>query len=163
MENFVKQVLLLVGISAVATAKDTRQYYTAEFQDPENPFGKTVKRNFFQQFNPTDPTKTEWRGADPAKVKAFLGKIIPGYIANEEVEPYEIPGRKGINGAPDQPDRTVNYYTTVVLGHEQKAVVFRTMRHPLINGDSSTSMAQPAGKPNVIAVAGEDELEIAPE
>lgn len=137
-----KSFLKLVAISAVSTAKDGRNYYTAEFQDPENPFAQTRKRNFFQQFNPTT-NLAEWRGADPSTVKQWIGKQIPGYIANREVEPYVVPGRPG------QPDRTVNFFTTVVMGHEQEAVIFRTQRHPLADGTSLPSIPQPAGRPNI--------------
>lgn len=150
MENNAKPMLKLIGISAPVAAKDGRLYYTAEFGDPENPFAQSRKRNFFQQFNSTNPEIKEWRGADPSVVKQWIGKQIPGYIANKEVEPYIVPGRPG------QPDRTVNFYTTIILGHEQEAVVFRTQRHPLADGTSAPSMPQPAGNPNVIEASPED-------
>lgn len=112
----------LESLSEVKTAKDNRQYYTAEFSNPANPFGRTVSRNFWQQKNAAG--EPVWRGADPAKVKAFVGKTIPGSICAEKVEEYTIE----ITGQEPRPAST---YTTVVLDGELKAAVFANLGHKL--------------------------------
>lgn len=113
MNKFLK----LVAISDIKTAKDNRAYYAAQFQDPTNPFAKTVTRMFWQQ---KDAAGTPvWRGADPEIVKTFVGKTLPGAIVTKEVEDYQIG------------ERTINTYTTVVLGSELDLQVFKAMGHPL--------------------------------
>lgn len=114
--------LKLVALSAVSTAKDDRQYYTAEFQDPSNPFAKTVKRNFWQQKNAAGTP--EWRGADPAVVKNFVGRTIPGQLMTAKVEPYTVIGAGGV-------ERTANIFTTAILGSELPEQVFKSLNHPL--------------------------------
>lgn len=120
------KVVKLNSVGAVNTAKDGRAYYSAEFSNPLNPFAKTVKRNFWQQFQTdAEGNKTPiWRGADPATVKPFVGKTIPGFFANEKVEQYNI-------SIPGQEDRTANTYPTVVLDGENMASVYKSVGHPL--------------------------------
>ena len=87
--------LQLVSISEVKTEKVridnkvSRQYYTATFANPANPFGKTVSRTFWQQHN-IEGTETTWKTANPALVKTFIGKLIPGTIVSSPVEEYDI-------------------------------------------------------------------------
>lgn len=114
--------LRLKAITEPKVAKDNRQYYTATFQDPANPFAKEVARNFWQQFNGAG--EPVWKGANPAEVKPFLGKVIPGKIVTAVVEPYSITGTNGV-------ERTANTYTTVVLGSELEMVVFKSLGHPI--------------------------------
>ena len=115
------QVRLLSTTDAVV-ARDGRSYYTATFQDPENPFGKAVSRNFWQQKNAAG--EPVWKGADPEQVKPFLKKLIPGYIATRKVEAYPVTGTDGV-------ERSANIYTTVILGSELEEQVFKSLNHPL--------------------------------
>lgn len=115
--------LKLVSISEVKTEKGridgkvSRQYYTAMFSNPSNPFAKTVSRTFWQQHN-ADGTSAEWRGANPSEVKTFIGKLIPGQIVSSQVEAYDITGNDGAI-------REANSYTTVVLDGENVVSVFK--------------------------------------
>ena len=117
--------LKLVSISEVKTEnrvkddKVNRQYYTATFSNPSNPFAKTSTRTFFQQHN-NDGTSAEWRGANPSEVRAFIGKLIPGQIVCCQVKPYDIVGSDGAI-------REANSYTTVVLEGENVASVFKSL------------------------------------
>lgn len=109
--------LKLVSLGDVKTAKDNRQYYSANFQDPTNPFARAISRIFWQQKNTAG--EAVWRGADPEAVKPFVGKLLPGYIATKKVAEYAIG------------DRTADTYTTVILGSELESQVFKGMGHPL--------------------------------
>lgn len=118
--------LKLNAISPVKTEKEgsvrtdgkiNRQYYTATFSNPANPFGKTVSRTFWQQHS-ADGTTAEWKGGDPVQVRAFLGKLIPGSIVAKTVEPYEIIGLGG-------EVRYATTYTAVVLDGETVESVFK--------------------------------------
>lgn len=123
------KTLLLVAMSAILTEKSrtdgkvSRQYYTAEFQNPENPFGPSVKRVIWQQHN-ADGTQASWRAGNPTVVKGFLGKQIPGEIVCQEVPAYNINGTDGVT-------RQATKYTTVVFTHETIASVFKAAGHPL--------------------------------
>lgn len=122
MNKFLK----LVAISEPKPAKDNRLYYAGQFQDPTNPFAKTVTRMFWQQ---KDASGTPvWRGADPEIVKTFVGKTLPGAIVTKEVEEYQIG------------ERTINTYTTVVLGSELDLQVFKAMGHPLAKQAVTTAV-----------------------
>lgn len=112
----------LASLGEVKIAKDGRGYYAASFQDPTNPFAKTVTRNFWQQKNAAG--EPVWRGADPTQVKPFLNKTIPGYLATRKVQPYAITGS-------DNVERTADTYTTVILGNELDSQVFKALGHPL--------------------------------
>lgn len=115
--------LKLVQISEVKTEKErvdgkvSRQYYTASFSNPSNPFLKTVSRVFWQQHN-ADGTSAEWRGANPSETRAMLGKLIPGQIVAAQVEAYDITGSDGAI-------REANSYTTVVFEGENPVAVFK--------------------------------------
>lgn len=142
-----EKVVKLVAISEPKTEKSredgkvSRKYYTAKFADPLNPFAKQVSRNFWQNHDSEGKTAI-WNGADPAAVKQFIGKTIPGHIATREVERYEI----------DQ--RPVDTYTTVILGEELESAVFKSLGHPLLGtsgepAEATTKKvadAQPAAK-----------------
>lgn len=107
----------LVSTGEVKTATDGRQYYAASFQDPSNPFGKTVTRLFWQQ---KDAAGTPiWKGGDPEVVKNFVNKTIPGEIKTAKVEAYDVNGN------------TATTYTTVLLGAELAEQVFKSLGHPL--------------------------------
>lgn len=116
--------LKLVSISEVKTEKPridekvSREYYTAEFNNPANPFGKSVKRTFWQQHN-ADGTIAEWRGANPKDVAKFIGKEIPGRIVAGTVEPYAI-----VNPLTGE-EREATTYTAVVLNGETPEAVFK--------------------------------------
>lgn len=103
--------LRLIEVGEVKTAKDDRQYYSATFQDPANPFAAAKSRIFFQQNNSAG--QPEWKGADPAVTATFKGKLIPGEIVTAKVEEYQIG------------ERTVNIHTAVVLGNELAEQVFK--------------------------------------
>lgn len=126
MEN--QSQLHLVSMSEVKTEKSrkdnkiSRQYYTAYFMDPANPFAKQAQTNIWQDHN-SDGTVALWKSGDPAIVKKFVGKTVPGAIVNSEVEPYEIDGRQ------------VETFTCVVLGHQTKAQAFKLAGHPLKSDD----------------------------
>lgn len=119
-----KKVLVLLAISAILTektrsdSKKSRQYYTAEFKDPENAFAPTVKRVIWQQHN-VDGTETIWKGGDPEQVGKLVGKQIPAEIVSRQVQAYQV----GTN--------TATKYTTVVFGHETVESVFKSAGHEL--------------------------------
>jgi len=121
--------LKLISVGEVKTekarkdGKKSRQYYTAMFQELGNPFAPAVQRNFFQSHN-SDGTECIWKGANPEDVKSFLNKAVPGSIVSRQVPDYEIAQADGTT-------RTVNRYTTVVLGHETVESVFRAQGHAL--------------------------------
>jgi hypothetical protein len=116
--------LQLVSISEVKTEKSridnkvSRQYYTATFANPANPFGKTVSRTFWQQHN-IEGTEATWKTANPSLVKSFIGKLIPGTIVSSKVEEYDI-----VNQGTGEV-RTASTYTAVVLEGETAYSVFK--------------------------------------
>lgn len=144
-----KNVLVLLAISAISTEKErkdgkvSRQFYIAEFQDPNNPFSETRKRTIFQQHN-ADGTKASWRAGNPDQVKKFLGKEIPGEIVSENVPEYDIV----INGE----SRKANKYTTVVFSHETVESVFKAAGHAL-DAKSTTVVASEVTAAAEVAVA----------
>jgi hypothetical protein len=115
--------LKLSSVTAPKTEKSrvdgkvSRQYFTATFTNPANPFAKGVSRVFWQQHN-ADGTEATWKGANPKDVAAFVGKEIPGYIAARQVEAYDI---TSIDGS----IREANSYTAVVLDGELETAVFK--------------------------------------
>jgi hypothetical protein len=111
--------------------KVSREYFTATFTNPANPFAKGVSRVFWQQHN-ADGTNAEWKGANPRDVKQFIGKEIPGYIAARQVEAYDI---TGVDGSV----REANTYTTVVLDGEVEASVFKASGKTVL--EAAPSMA----------------------
>jgi hypothetical protein len=121
--------LKLISVGEVKTekarkdGKKSRQYYTAMFQELGNPFAPAVQRNFFQSHN-SDGTECMWKGAKPEDVIPFVNKAVPGSIVSRQVPDYEIAQADGTS-------RTVNRYTTVVLGHETVESVFRAQGHAL--------------------------------
>lgn len=133
------KTLRLVSVTEPREAKDGRSFYSAVFQDPSNPFAKTVTRNFWQQKNANG--EAVWRGADPAQVKPFIGKTLPGYISTKKVADYEVTTSQG-------EVRTANTYTTVILGSELEEQVFKSLNHPLASAEAA------------VVVAQEEELEI---
>lgn len=126
-----KQVKL-VAITEPAEARDQRLFYKATFQDPSNPFAREVTRLFWQQKNAAG--EPVWKGADPAKVKPFVGKNLPGYIASREVEAYEVTGTGG-------EARTATTYTTVITGEELESQVFKSLGHPLKKAEAVEATA----------------------
>lgn len=127
------KTLRLLSVTETKLAKDGRGFYGATFQDPMNPFAKTVTRNFWQQKNAAG--EPVWKGADPAQVAAFVGKQLPGYIATKKVEDYAVTGGDNI-------ERTANTYTTVILGSELEEQVFKSLNHPLATAEAPTVMQQ---------------------
>ena len=109
----------LVSISEVKTEKArtdgkiSRKYYTAYFMDALNPFAKKQQRNFFEDHANDEGTATIWKSGDPAIVKQFIGKELPGQIVNCEVEPYMIN------------DRSVTSFTTVLLDGERLSTILK--------------------------------------
>lgn len=122
-----KPQLKLIAVGEVKTAKDNRAYYSASFQDPSNPFAGAKSRIFFQQNNSAG--QPEWRGADPAVTKTFVGKLIPGEIVTAKVEEYQIN------------ERTVNIHTAVVLGNELAEQVFKQQGRIMLKEDAEATPA----------------------
>jgi len=97
--------------------KDGRKYYIATFQDPTNPFGVERYRVISQQ---TDSAgNAVWRSGNPAQIKQFVGKLIPGDIVSNEVEEYTVG------------DNTVNFYSCVVLKGENIETIFKQQGHEI--------------------------------
>lgn len=124
----------LTKISEVKTEKErsdkkvSRQYYTAEFSDPSNPFNAPRIRNFYQQHNVTGDA-CAWKGAEPSKVVQFLNKTIPGAIVKRNVAPYKVEGS----------ENTATKFTTVCLAHEDITAVFKAAGHTIIEDQESVS------------------------
>lgn len=114
----------LISISEVKTekvrtdGKVSRKYYTAYFADSLNPFAKQTQRNIFQDHN-QDGTVAIWKSGDPAIVKNFIGKEIPGQIVNCSVAPYDINGRM------------VDSFTTVLLDGEKLSAILKQSGHTM--------------------------------
>lgn len=125
----------LVSISEVKTEKQridgkvSRKYYTAYFADAQNPFAKQVQRNIFQSHS-TDGIVATWKSGDPALVKSFVGKEIPGEFVNSVVEPYKIDGRE------------VNSFTTVVLAGENVKTIFKQSGHTIVEETKEESVVE---------------------
>jgi len=128
--NTVGKMLLLITIGALQTAKDSRQYYDAEFRDVANPFLPSKTRRFWQQLD--GQGNPVWKGANPDQVKSFLNKQIPGEILTLEVEPYEIDLDNGET-------RTVNTYTAVVMGGELPAAVFKSLGRTVVSNEAEAA------------------------
>ena len=131
--------LQLVSISPVKTEKSridnkvSRQYYTASFANPANPFGKVVSRTFWQQHN-ADGTEATWKTANPELVKTFVGKLIPGQIVSSVVEEYDITDSLGNI-------RAASTYTAVVLEGENAQSVFKAAGKIMVEAVDSVAAA----------------------
>ena len=97
--------------------KDGRKYYIAIFQDPSNPFGVERYRVISQQSDSAG--NAVWRSGNPALIKQFVGKLIPGDLVTKDVEEYIVG------------DNTVSQYTCVVLKGESIETIFRQQGHEL--------------------------------
>lgn len=132
--------LQLVSISEVKTEKSridnkvSRQYYTATFANPANPFGKTVSRTFWQQHN-IEGTEATWKTANPSLVKTFIGKLVPGTIVSSKVEEYDI-----VNQGTGEV-RTASTYTAVVLEGETAYSVFKAAGKIMVETVDSVAAA----------------------
>ena len=132
--------LQLVSISEVKTEKVridnkvSRQYYTATFANPANPFGKTVSRTFWQQHN-IEGTEATWKTANPSLVKTFIGKLVPGTIVSSKVEEYDI-----VNQGTGEV-RTASTYTAVVLEGETAYSVFKAAGKIIVETVDSVAAA----------------------
>lgn len=132
--------LQLVSISEVKTEKSridnkvSRQYYTATFANPANPFGKTVSRTFWQQHN-IEGTEATWKTANPSLVKTFIGKLVPGTIVSSKVEEYDI-----VNQGTGEV-RTASTYTAVVLEGETAYSVFKAAGKIIVETVDSVAAA----------------------
>lgn len=130
--------LKLNKISEIKTEKErtdgkvSRQYYTATFSNPSNPFSKTVSRVFWQQHN-VEGTEATWKAGDPKEVKQFIGKTIPGQIVSSKVEAYDITDTLGTT-------REANTYTAVVLEGELPETVFKAAGKVLLETAPSPAM-----------------------
>jgi len=124
--------LKLKSVGLLRTAKDDRQFYSAEFQDATNIFAPTSSRMFWQQKNAEGVCS--WKGADHAQATKAIGSLIPGSIITKKVQPYMIG------------ERSVSFYTCVVLGNEDAEKTFNTLGHKLAE---STVVAE-------VAVAAKD-------
>ena len=96
---------------------DGRGYYLVEFKDPSNPFGQVRTRVIAQQFDSTG--NPIWKAGAPDVIKNYVGKLIPGDIVTNDVEPYQIG------------DRTLTTYTCVILKGENVATAFKRQGHTL--------------------------------
>lgn len=131
--------LRLIEVGEVKTAKDNRQYYSATFQDPANPFAGAKSRIFFQQKNSAG--EPVWKGAHPDDTKKFVGKLIPGEIVTAEVEPYEIG------------ERTVNIHTAVVLGNELAEQVFKQQGRVMLKEGAEATPAAVAAPAEQLVIS----------
>jgi len=124
--------LKLIAKSETKVAKDGREYYTAEFSDPANPFLPSRTRTFSQSLD-TDKNPV-WKGANPAVVQGFIGKNIPAYIKTFDVSEYAIEGS----------DRMATTYTCVILEGESEARVLRQMGKSLASSNVAIEAEEPA-------------------
>ena len=135
--------LQLVSISEVKTEKErvdgkvSRQYYTATFINPENPFSKAVSRVFWQQHN-VEGTEATWKTANPDLVKKFVGKLIPGRIVSSVVEEYDI-----VNAGTGEV-RTATTYTAVVLEGETAQAVFKAAGKTIVEAAPTNALVATA-------------------
>jgi hypothetical protein len=132
------KILTLLAISALLTEKTrkdnkvSRQYYTAEFQDPNNPFAPTIKRVIWQQHN-VDGTLAIWKGGNPEQISKFVGKQVPAEIVSRQVPAYLVG------------ENTATKYTTVVFAHETIESVFKSAGHDLsVENTAPVANAAPA-------------------
>ena len=100
---------------------DGRKYYIAVFRDPSNPFGAERTRIIAQTTDSED--NPVWKSGNPALIKQFVGKNIPGDIVTKSVVPYDVDGRE------------VMSYTSVVLKGETITSVFKSQGHQLMTSD----------------------------
>ena len=100
---------------------DGRKYYIAVFRDPSNPFGAERTRVIAQTTDSED--NPVWKAGNPALIKQFVGKNIPGDIVTKSVVPYTVDGRE------------VMSYTSVVLKGETITSVFKSQGHQLMTSD----------------------------
>jgi len=107
--------LKLKSVGDLRTASDNRQFYAATFQDATNIFAPTSSRMFWQQKNAEGVCS--WKGADHAQATKAIGSSIPGAIVTREVQPYMIG------------DRSVKFYTCVVLANEAVEKTFNSLGH----------------------------------
>ena len=107
--------LKLKSVGELRTAKDGRQFFSAEFQDPSNIFAPKVSRMFWQQKSASGAI--EWKGASHAEATAAIGSLIPAAIVCREVQPYQIG------------ENTVKFYTCVVLANEAVEKTFNSLGH----------------------------------
>jgi len=96
---------------------DGRAFYMADFQDPDNPFAPVRTRMVSQQFDSAD--NPVWKAGNPAMIKKFVGKLIPGEIITLDVPDFQIG------------ERVVNTATSVVLKGENIQTIFRQAGHDL--------------------------------
>jgi hypothetical protein len=93
-----------------------RQYFVAEFADPENPFLPVRMRMVSQQYDTLG--RPVWR-VDPERIKDCVNKKVSGAIVTLEVEPYIV--REG--------QRPVTSYSAAVLRGEDPETIFLNAGH----------------------------------
>ena len=127
---------------------DGRKYYLAVFQDLDNPFQATRFRVISQQFDSTG--NPIWKGGDPAMIKNYIGKALPGAIVTKQVEPYEVQSQDGTA-------REVTSYTCVALKGENIVQLFNRAGHTLSSETTSSAVNQ---EPDIsLSVEGAKALE----
>ena len=105
---------------------DGRKYYIATFRDPSNPFGVERTRVIAQTTDSSD--NPVWRSGNPAIIKQFVGKQIPGDIVTRQVPAYMVG------------DRTVDSCSLVVLKNESITSVFKSNGHDLDGQDDLSDL-----------------------
>lgn len=127
---------------------DGRKYYLAVFQDLDNPFQSTRFRVISQQFDSTG--NSIWKGGDPAMIKNYIGKALPGAIVSRQVEPFTITSQDGT-------EREVTSYTCVALKGENIVQLFNRAGHTL---DGVTASSAVNKEPDIsLSVEGAQALE----
>jgi hypothetical protein len=102
----------------INVGEDGRQYYIAEFEDPENFLAPTRTKVLSQSSSPSG--ENQWRVPNPKKLRTFMGKEVPAAIITRFVEPYVVG------------ERTVDTYTTIVLRGEIIEQVFQRAGHIIV-------------------------------
>jgi hypothetical protein len=126
----------VVSVSEEKLAKDTRKFYSVEFQDATNMFAEKRSRNMWQQKNAAG--ENVWKIITPTEAKALIGKLIPGQIVTKSVMPYEIANES------TGEVRTVNSYSSVVLGHEDVDATFAAFQHPVLGSAQANQLTPSA-------------------
>lgn len=111
------KMLKLESVGETKIDVDGKEYVQLTFSDSANFLAEQRSRNFFQKAL-SDGTFA-WSIPSPDKLRKLIGRELPGEIVSKEVPAYEVG------------DRTVTSYTTVVLGNENVASVFKAAKHPI--------------------------------
>lgn len=121
--------LVIIAVSDVRTAKDSRQYFITTFRPG---FGqRAVKRTMWQQFVRDSETQEltsakYWERATPEEAQKLLksGEPIEGEKVTAKVEKYMLG------------ENEVDTYSTVIFPDENAERVFANNKHPMVDTES---------------------------